>query len=163
MSCVVCCVLCVVCYVLCVLRCALCVMRCALCVVCCALCVVCPALCVVRCVLCALCCALCIVCCALCVVRCVCVCCSSFFLFLHSNATAVDRVTVVVFVVEVVLKVYAMSWRNYLSNGWNVIDFVVTVISVIEQGVTSVNWTKVGFFLFKPNSIYLSRYTYKHT
>lgn len=42
-----------------------------------------------------------------------------------------DNVLVWIYVAEAVLKIIGLGIRVYFSDGWNVLDFVVTVISVL--------------------------------
>ena len=41
-----------------------------------------------------------------------------------------DNLTTVLFVVECVVKIRAWGFRQYISDGWNKLDFVLTVVSV---------------------------------
>lgn len=43
-----------------------------------------------------------------------------------------DRIALAIFVVEIVLKLFALDWR-FFKDGWNVFDFLVVVIALVPQ------------------------------
>ena len=55
--------------------------------------------------------------------------------FSHAKETANYAFTAV-FVVEAVVKVTGLGWRNYWRNGWNKFDFFLIVMSIIDVGFT---------------------------
>ena len=91
------------------------------------------------------------VCVCVCVCACVCVCvracvcvrvCVRACVF-RSHARLMNQITTAFFVTEVVLKVYAHSWRVFLSSGWNVGDLFMTVLNLIELSVSNASYVRV--------------------
>lgn len=48
----------------------------------------------------------------------------------------VNLVIWLVFVIEVILKIYAYGYKAYFNNGWNVFDFVITIACGVEIGAS---------------------------
>lgn len=42
-----------------------------------------------------------------------------------------DKIFTVIFTIELILKWFAYGIRNYFSNGWNKLDFVIVVVSLL--------------------------------
>jgi len=49
---------------------------------------------------------------------------------------ALNNVCTAVFIAEAAIKIYAFSFRLYLKDAWNVFDFSIVLISIIDWGVT---------------------------
>ncbi len=50
-----------------------------------------------------------------------------FYSILHS----LDKLFTIIFTAELVLKCFAYGIKNYFTNGWNWLDFLIVVVSVL--------------------------------
>lgn len=41
-----------------------------------------------------------------------------------------------IFLLEMILKLVALTWRGYIKSGWNIFDGVVVVISLVDAVLT---------------------------
>ncbi len=51
----------------------------------------------------------------------------AYFTFLHS----LDKLFTIIFTAELILKWFAYGIKNYFTNGWNWLDFLIVVVSVL--------------------------------
>ena len=50
-----------------------------------------------------------------------------FYAILH----ALDKLFTIIFTAEFILKCFAYGVKNYFTNGWNWLDFLIVVVSVL--------------------------------
>ena len=51
----------------------------------------------------------------------------AFYAILHS----LDKLFTIIFTLELILKCFAYGIRNYFTNGWNWLDFLIVLVSVL--------------------------------
>ena len=59
----------------------------------------------------------------------------TFFLLKFFTAT---------FAIEAVVKLMAMSPKFYFQEGWNIFDFIIVTLSIVELGLSNVSGHKVS-------------------
>lgn len=47
----------------------------------------------------------------------------------------VNFVCTIVFIVELLLKMLGLGWRGYFSDSFNVFDFIIVLLSIVELGL----------------------------
>lgn len=57
------------------------------------------------------------------------------------------------FAIEAVMKLIALSPKFYFREGWNLFDFIIVVLSLIELGLDGVQG-KLRLFSFTPMELY---------
>ena len=60
-----------------------------------------------------------------------------YFAILHS----LDKLFTIIFTAELVLKCFANGIKNYFTNGWNWLDFLIVVVSILG---TLLDWLGVA-------------------
>ncbi len=49
----------------------------------------------------------------------------------HRILIVLDKIFTVIFTIELILKWFAYGIKNYFTNGWNWLDFVIVLVSVL--------------------------------
>jgi len=67
---------------------------------------------------------------------------------------ATSIATTIIFLVEAILKLTAFFPRCYFSHGWNLFDFIVVLVSIVDSlSSERLGWAKLGFSLGGAGSI----------
>jgi hypothetical protein len=65
---------------------------------------------------------------------------------LYSVLHFLDKLFTIIFTVELVLKCFAYGIKNYFTNAWNWLDFLIVVVSVLGSLLDSLGVAEIPAF-----------------